>query len=48
MEEIRDYINNILDKSEWKRIEHFFTLAQEEGRQFNEKSINELKDYLIN
>lgn len=43
MEEIRNYINNILNKSEWKRIEHFFTLAQEEGRQFNEKSINELK-----
>ena len=44
IEEIRDYINNILDKPEWKRIEHFFTLAQEEGRQFNAKSINELKD----
>ena len=43
MEEIRNYINNILDKPEWKRIEHFFTLAQEEGRQFNEKSIKELK-----
>lgn len=43
IEEIRNYINNILDKPEWKRIEHFFTLAQEEGRQFNEKSINELK-----
>lgn len=34
----------ILQKPEWKRIEHFFTLAQEEGRQFNEKSIKELKD----
>ena len=44
IEEIRDYINNILDKPEWKRIEHFFTLAQEEGRQFNAKSINELKE----
>ena len=44
MEEIRNYINNILDKPEWKRIEHFFTLAQEEGRQFNKKSINELKE----
>ena len=43
IEEIRKYINNILNKPEWKRIEHFFTLAQEEGRQFNEKSINELK-----
>ena len=44
MEEIRNYINNILDKPEWKRIENFFILAQEEGRQFNEKSIKELKD----
>ena len=43
IEEIRDYINNILNKPEWKRIEHFFILAQEEGRQFNAKSINELK-----
>lgn len=43
MEEIRNYVNNILDKPEWKRVEYFFTLAQEEGRQFNEKSINELK-----
>ena len=43
IEEIRNYINNILQKSEWKHIENFFTLAQEEGRQFNEKSINELK-----
>ena len=44
IEEIRSYINNILDKPEWKRIEYFFTLAQEEGRQFNAKSINELKE----
>ena len=44
IEDIRKYINNILDKPEWKRIEHFFTLAQKEGRQFNEKSIKELKD----
>ena len=44
IEDIRKYINNILDKPEWKRIEHFFTLAQEEGRQFNAKSINELKE----
>ena len=43
IEEIRDYINNILNKPEWKRIENFFTLVQEEGRQFNAKSINELK-----
>lgn len=44
IEDIRKHINNILDKPEWKRIEHFFILAQEEGRQFNAKSINELKD----
>lgn len=44
IEEIRKYINNILNKPEWKRIEHFFILAQEEGRQFNAKSIKELKD----
>lgn len=50
MEEIRAFIEGdkntvgILQKPEWKRIEHFFTLAQEEDRQFNEKSINELKE----
>lgn len=49
IEEIRVFLEGdektigILQKPEWKRIEHFFTLAQEEGRQFNEKSINELK-----
>lgn len=49
IEEIRAFLEGdektigILQKPEWKRIEHFFTLAQEEGRQFNEKSINELK-----
>lgn len=49
IEEIRTFLEGdektigILQKSEWKRIEHFFTLAQEKGRQFNEKSINELK-----
>lgn len=43
IEDIREYINNILSKPEWKRIENFFTLAQEEGKQFNEKSINTLK-----
>lgn len=49
IEEIRTFLEGdektigILQKPEWKRIEHFFTLAQEEGRQFNEKSINELK-----
>lgn len=38
-----DKVKGILQKPEWKRIENFFTLAQEEGRQFNAKSINELK-----
>lgn len=49
IEEIRAFLEGdektigILQKPEWKRVEHFFALAQEEGRQFNEKSINELK-----
>lgn len=43
IEDIREYINNILNKPEWKRIENFFTLSQKEGKQFNEKSINTLK-----
>ena len=49
IEEIRAFFEGdektigILQKPEWKRVEHFFALAQEEGRQFNEKSINELK-----
>lgn len=38
-----DKVKGILQKPEWKRIENFFALAQEEGRQFNAKSINELK-----